>query len=60
MTSKALIAAALVAAATHGVRGAEGSPSAAAVYYQRELKDKPQGIYEWPEKGLLFVQVHVP
>lgn len=60
MTSKALIAAALVAAVTPGVRGAEGSPSVAAAYYQRELKDKPQGVYEWPEKGLLFVQVHVP
>ena len=60
MTSKALIAAALVAAVTPGVRGAEGSPSDSAAYYQRELKDKPQGVYEWPEKGLLFVQVHVP
>ena len=60
MTSKIIIAAAFAAAVTHGVRGAEGSPSAAAAYYQRELKDKPQGVYEWPEKGLLFVQVHVP
>ena len=61
MTSKIIIAAALVAAVTHGVRGAEGAPSApAAAYYQRELKDKPQGVYEWPEEGLLFVQVHVP
>ena len=61
MTSKLILAAALAAAVTNGVRGAEGSPSAsAAAYYQRQLKDKPQGVYEWPEKGLLFVQVHVP
>ena len=60
MTSKTIIAAALVAAVAHGVSGAEGSPSDSAAYYQRELKDRPQGVYEWPEKGLLFVQVHVP
>ena len=60
MTSKIIVAAVLAAAVTHGVSGAEGSPSATAAYYQRELKDKPQGVYEWPEKGLLFVQVHVP
>ena len=61
MTSKAFVAAALVAAVAYGARGAEGTPSAsAAAYYQRYLKDKPQGVYEWPEEGLLFVQVHVP
>ncbi len=60
MTSKIIVAAAFAAAVTQGVSGAEGVPSAAAAYYQRELKDKPQGVYEWPEKGLLFVQVHVP
>ena len=62
MTSKFQMigTAALAAAVACGACGAEGSPSAAAAYYQRELKDKPQGVYEWPEKGLLFVQVHVP
>ena len=62
MTSKFQIigAVALAAAVAFGARGAEGAPSVAAAYYQRELKDKPQGVYEWPEKGLLFVQVHVP
>ena len=61
MTSKFIIAAAFTAAAAYGVCGVEGSPSTpAAIYYQRHLKDKPQGVYEWPEEGLLFVQVHVP
>ena len=47
--------------ASYGACGAEEDSSAsAAAYYQRHLKDKPQGVYEWPEKGLLFVQVHVP
>ena len=53
-------AVALAAVVACSACGAEGSPSAAAAYYQRELKNKPQGVYEWPEKGLLFVQVHVP
>lgn len=52
--------AALAAVVACSACGAEGSPSAAAAYYQRELKNRPQGVYEWPEKGLLFVQVHVP
>ncbi len=62
MTSKfqMIAAAALAAVIASGASGAEGSPSVAAAYYQRELKDRPQGVYEWPEKGLLFVQVHVP
>ena len=61
MTSKLILAAAFTAVVLSGARGAEGSPSAsAAAYYQRHLKDKPQGVYEWPEQGLLFVQVHVP
>ena len=61
MTSKFILAAASAAIALSGVCGAEGTPSAAAAaYYQRHLKDKPQGVYEWPEGGLLFVQVHVP
>ena len=61
MTSKFILAAAYAAIALSGVCGTEGAPSAsAAAYYQRHLKDKPQGVYEWPEGGLLFVQVHVP
>ena len=60
MTSKIIVAAAFAAVVTQVACGAEVAPSAAAAYYQRELKDKPQGVYEWPEKGLLFVQVHVP
>ena len=61
MTSKFIIAVAAAAAALCGTCGAEGPSSAsAAAYYQRHVKDKPQGVYEWPEEGLLFVQVHVP
>lgn len=61
MTSKVLCAVALVATCVmYGARAAEGDPSAAAAYYQKNLKDKPQGVYAWPEKGLLFVQVRVP
>lgn len=61
MTFKGVFAVICAAIAAYGTCGAEGAPSAsAASYYQRHLKDKPQGVYEWPEKGLLFVQVHVP
>lgn len=61
MTSKLVSAVALAVLAACAVHAAEGDPSAAvAAYYQNNLKDKPQGVYAWPEKGLLFVQVRVP
>ena len=61
MTSNVVIAVAVAATAVCVASGADGVSSAsAAAYYQRHLKDKPQGVYEWPEAGLLFVQVHVP
>lgn len=59
MTSKLLCAVALAACALCTARAAEVDPSAVAAYYQKNLKDKPQGVYAWPEKGLLFVQVRV-
>ena len=62
MTSKFNIigTAILAAVVAYSACGTEDSSSVAAAYYQRHLKDKPQGVYEWPEKGLLFVQVRVP
>lgn len=41
--------------------GAESADSVSvANYYQNTLRDKPQGVYEWPEEGLLFVQARLP
>ena len=40
---------------------AEEIPSAAAgSYYSLHLEDSPEGVYEWPERDLIFVQVRIP
>lgn len=58
MISKLLCAVAFASCVLVGVCAAD-DVSAAAVYYQKNLRDKPQGVYAWPEKGLLFVQVRI-
>lgn len=55
-TSKSLLLLASAALLAPWMSAADGSPSAAA-YYQANLKDRPQGVYEWNDK--LFVQVRV-
>lgn len=53
------LAAALIVYAVGAALGEE--PSVTALnFYRLRVKDKPQGVYEWPEEGLLFVQVRIP
>lgn len=38
-----------------------GLPSAAAeAYYRLHVENEPEGVYEWPERDLVFVQVRIP
>ena len=40
---------------------ADDIPSAAAeAHYSLRLEDEPEGVYEWPERDLIFVQVRIP
>ena len=50
---------ALAACAVGAALGAELSVTALN-YYRLNVKGKPQGVYEWPSEGLLFVQVRIP
>lgn len=58
--SRTLFFTVLVTAA--GVLPAVGAPSleAATEYYEKCVKNQPQGVYEWPAADTLFVQVRVP
>lgn len=51
--------AALALCVASAALGAE--PSVTALnHYRLRVKDKPQGVYEWPSEGLLFVHVRIP
>ncbi len=40
---------------------ADEIPSAAAeAHYSLRFEDEPEGVYEWPERDLIFVQVRIP
>ena len=34
--------------------------AAAEAYYSLHLENEPEGVYEWPEQDLIFVQVRIP
>ena len=58
-TSKMIVAAIVSTLAV--LAGADGIPSAAAeAYYRTHFEKKPQGAYEWPERGLVFAKVSIP
>jgi len=58
MTSKSLCVIALSMAI--GYASAEEISSAEArSYYQMKLEDKPEGVYEWDARDMIFVQVRV-
>ena len=50
-----------IASAVAALVVADEIPSAAAeVYYRTHFEKKPQGAYEWPERGLVFAKVCIP
>ncbi|MGN0852594.1 MAG: hypothetical protein ACI4Q3_04370 [Kiritimatiellia bacterium] len=65
MTSRPAVLVLLAGALAGPLAGAEGFLSvpaevaACARHYRTALADRPQGVYEWKEKGVLFVQTRV-